>query len=323
VTGVPRYAAISTLLKVAKMKLELRVFSTLVAAGGLILMTGALSSGTAAAAGPPLCVGTPTAPGVLSGDYRSGVSIEGVCAVNAGVAVVHGTLNITPGSALVAAFALNDLRGKGASRLTVLGNVNVSKGATLILGCEPNHFACVDDPNAATGGTLTSRGVVRGNIDEDQPLGVVVHASTINGDVHENGGGGGITCAPPTTGIWAVIGSPVYSDYEDTAIHGNVAVSGLNTCWTGLARDGISGSLALRNNQLADADGIEVLANHVSGNLDCHANSNVWDSGEANPAQTGLYPRNAEPNNVEGTRSGQCVLASPATQGGPPGPGPF
>ncbi len=305
------------------MKLQWRVFSTLVAAGGLVLATGALSSGTAAAAGPPLCVGTPTAPGVLAGDYGSGVTIEGVCAVNAGVAVVHGTLNITAGSALVAAFALNDVRGKGISRLTVLGNVNVSKGATFILGCEPNFFTCVDDPNAATGGTLSSHGVVRGNIDEDQPLGVIVHATTINGDVHENGGGGGVSCAPQTTGIWAVIGSPVYSDYEDTAIHGNVDVSGVNTCWTGLARDGISGNLTLRNVQLADPDGIEVLANHVSGNLDCHANSFVWDSSEANFGQTGLYPRTPEPNRVNGTRSGQCVLASPATQGGPPGPGPF
>jgi len=305
------------------MTFQWRVFSTLVAVVGLVLTTGVLSSGTASATGAPLCVGTPTSPGVLAGNYRSGVSIVGVCAVNGGAAVIHGTLTLTPGSALVAAFALNDLKGKGTSRLTVLGNIDVSKDATLILGCEPQFFTCRDDPNAATGGTLSSHGIVRGAIDEDQPLGVVLHASTVNGNIHENGGGGGVTCVPPTTGIWAVIGSPPYSDYEDTTVHGDVAVSGLNTCWTGLARDPISGNLELRNNQLADPDGIEVLANHVSGNLVCHGNSFVWDSSEANFSQTGLYPRTPEPNTVNGSRIGQCVLASPATQGGPPGPGPF
>ena len=110
------------------------------------------SPGTAAAARRPLCVGTPQSPGVLAGNYRSGVVIEGACTVSGGPAVVHGTLTLTPGSALVAAFGLNDLTGKGNSKLTVFGRVDVRSGATLVLGCEPNFFTCVDDPTRRPGG---------------------------------------------------------------------------------------------------------------------------------------------------------------------------
>jgi hypothetical protein len=78
----------------------------------------------------------------------------------------------------------------------------------------------------------------------------------------------------------------------------------------------------LINNQLADPDAIEILANQISGNLLCLKNSQVWNSAEAVPGGE-LFPRDAEPNTVSGHRVGQCVLASPETAGGPSGPGPF
>jgi hypothetical protein len=304
-----------------------RKLSCLLGVGGLVLTTLvgtlALSPGTASAARRPVCVGTTAQPGVLAGNYRSGVKIEGICTVSGGLTVVHGKLLITANSALVAAFALNDLTGKGSSRLTVLGGVAVRTGGTFILGCEPNFFPCADDPAASTGGTLSSAGLVRGNINAQGALGVIVHDTTVDGGVNQNGGGGGVSCTVPTTGIFSALGNPPYFDYEDTTIHGDVNVSGAHTCWMGLARDPISGSLTVSNNKLADPDGIEILANSVSGDLTCLGNSMTWDSSEAVFSQTGLYPRTAEPNTVTGTRSGQCVLASPATQGGPPGPGPF
>ena len=77
------------------------------------------------------------------------------------------------------------------------------------------------------------------------------------------------------------------------------------------------------NNQLADPDGIEILSNTISDNIGCWANSYVWDSSEANFAQTRLFPRTPQPNTVGGHRFGQCVLSSPTTMGGPLGPGPF
>jgi hypothetical protein len=313
------------------MKLQMarqwRAVSCVLGVGGLVLTTVvgtlALSPGTASAARRPICVGTTTQPGVLAGNYRSGVKIEGICTVSGGPAVVHGKLVVTANSALLADYAINDLTGKGSSKLTVIGAVAVRSGGTFILGCEPNFFPCSDDPAASTGGTLSSAGLVRGNIDAQGAQGVIVHDTTIDGEVIENGGGGGVGCAVPTTGAFSLLGNPPYFDYEDSTIHGDVSVTGARTCWMGLARDPISGNLTVSDNKLADPDGIEILANSVSGDLTCLGNSMTWDSSEASFGQTGLYPRTAEPDTVTGTRSGQCVLASPATQGGPPGPGPF
>ena len=120
-----------------------------------------------------------------------------------------------------------------------------------------------------------------------------------------------------------LFGSPVYSAYEDSWIHGNVSVSGMTSCWLGLARDHVRGNVRIVRDQLADPDAIEIVFNHISGNLVCRANSAVWDSAEAVFGQTALYPRTPQPNTVHGDRVGQCVLASPATQGGPLGPGRF
>lgn len=137
------------------------VFSTVVS-------TLAVSATPAAASRRPICTGTADSPGVLAGNFRSGVIISGVCAVNRGPATVHGPLVVTAGSALVAAFALNDVTGKGASKLTVIGRIRVDAGGTLIMGCEPIFFTCVDDPDPSTGGTLSSPGLVRGNLKRER-----------------------------------------------------------------------------------------------------------------------------------------------------------
>ena len=84
---------------------------------------------------------------------------------------------------------------------------------------------------------MSSPGLVRGNVVAHQALGVIIHNTTVYGNVVESGGGPGVNCDVPTTGIFALFGSPPYSDYEDTTVHGDVSVSGLNSCWLGLARD--------------------------------------------------------------------------------------
>jgi hypothetical protein len=304
-------------------KTQWRGMSCVLGASALVLTTlvatVALSPGVASAANRPLCVGTDSSPGVLAGNYRSGVRIEGVCTVNGGSAVVHGRLTITAGSALIAAFALNDLTGKGASKLTVYGAVAVRKGATLIMGCDASTFACLDDPNQSAP-TLSSADLIRGILNEQAPLGVIVHNSTIYGDVREAGGGGGTTCAVPTTGVFSEFGSPVYSDLENSTIHGDVTITGVHSCWMGVIREEVSGSVTVNQNKLADPDAIEILSNDIAGNLTCMGNSMTWDSADET---ANLYPRSPEPDTVAGTRSGQCVLSSPATQGGTPGPGPF
>lgn len=286
-------------------------------AGALAVGVMAVGVSPAAAKRPATCSGTFESPGLLVGTYTSNVTVEGVCLVNAGPVLVEGNLTLAPGAALAAAFALDDHTGSGSSSLTVRGNLHVQTGATLFLGCNA-HFACLDDPNPANP-TLSSPGAVSGNLSEQQPLGVIVHDSTIGGNVQEVGGGGGLTCAP--SGIFTKLGSPVYSDYEDSSIQGNLDVIGLTSCWLGVARVQVGGNLHMIDDQLADPDAIEILASQIGGNLLCQQNSRVWDSAEENFES--LFPRIPQPNTVSGRRTGQCVLASPATEGGPSGPGPF
>lgn len=266
-----------------------------------------------ASAAANICTGTPSAPGVLAGDYAGNVIVRGACAVNAGPATVHGDLRLASGAVVIAAF------GQKQSRLAVTGSVIVEPGATLLLGCLPRSFPCLDDPSHEHP-TLSSHGSIGGRLIERDPLGVIVHDSAIGGSVSESGGGGGVNCTP--MGVFALFGSPVYSDYEDSTIGGDFTISMLHSCWLGVARDHIGGTARFRGNQFADRDAIEIIDNHIAGNLSCFGNSMVWDSAEL--ATTGaLFPRQLERNTVGGERVGQCVLASPMSEGGPLGPGPF
>lgn len=284
----------------------------LLAVAALVLIFPLAGSHAARAASTTVCSGTPSAPGVLSGTYNGPVVVQGVCFVNAGPAVINGELVIDPSSAVIAAF------GRGNSSLTVTKSVFVRNDGTLLLGCIPTSFPCIDDPTDHK--TLSSHGSIGGRLLETRPLGVIVHNSSITGSVIEHGGGGGVNCNP--SGVFAAFGSPVYSDYEDSTIGGKLRISGMQSCWLGVARMSIAGNAAFFNNRFADPDAIEIIANHIGGNLNCSGNSMVWDS--ADLSSTGaLYPRLPEPNTVAGTRSGQCVLASPKDLNAPPGPGPF
>jgi hypothetical protein len=274
-----------------------------------------VSPGLALGDSPYVCAGTGENPGVLVGHHAGNVLVHGVCAVPAGPAEVHGTLTLGENSALIAAFGAND------SSLTVDGSIRVEPGATMLLGCDPQSFPCIDDPNQAEP-TLSSAPKVGGNITSLSPLGVVVHNATIRGSVTETGGGGGVSCEP--RGIFAAFMSPVYSAYEDSTVGGGISIFDLHSCWLGVTRTSIGKSLWVVDNHLADPDAIEILSNHIADDLGCFRNTqNVWNSAEASFGQPGLWPRTPFPNTVLGARLGQCVLASPPTDGSPPGPGPF
>jgi hypothetical protein len=311
------------------MRTAIRFGLPLMAAAGLAIVIPAAAP--AAGAKPHVCSGTFKKPGVLHGTYPSGAVVKGVCFVNAGPAKVVGNLAVSKGSVLAAAFGLNDKTHKGHSSLIVTGNVIVGKGASAALGCRVNKngsgFPCIDDPHPHKA-TLTSAETVKGGLIEKAPLGVVVHNTRIDGNWSETGGGGGLNCNP--IGPFKKLKSPVFSAIEDSTVEGNLTISGMKTCWVGVARVKIQGNATFNNNELADPDGIEIVLNHIAGNLACAGNSHpagapagaqpVWDSGDLSQ---NLYPRTPQPNTVAGTRSGQCQLASPATQGGALGPGPF
>jgi len=88
----------------------------------------------------------------------------------------------------------------------------------------------------------------------------------------------------------------------------------------GIVQLHVGNTMVMYENKLADPDAIEILANHIAGNLICRGNSRTWDSAEAG---NGLFPHVPQPNTVLRNRKGQCVLSSPTKPGGPSGPGPF
>jgi hypothetical protein len=256
------------------------------------------------------CTGTLKAPGVLAGKFRGNVVIKGVCAVNGGAAVIKGNLILAPGSVLNATFALNDVAGTGTSSLTVRGNVKVQRGATLGMGCEPNFNPCSDDPNAGTGGTLTGQNRVSGDVQASRALGVLLHASKIGGNVIILGGGGGVTCAIPTSGIFGLLGSPVFTDAEDNSIGGSLAIARLRTCWMGALRNHVRGNIFTAHNTMADPDANEVLANHVRGDIACFNNNPATQYGDSA----------SSPNRVRGQAFGECAFNVRKPNPAPSGP---
>ncbi len=302
---------------------------SLVVAAVLGLAIAGVGAAAAPAAGPFVCSGAFKTPGVLKGNYPDGVVVKGVCAVKSGKAHVIGTLTVAKGAALAAAYALHN------SSLTVTGNVVVDKGGFVILGCKANPdgsgIPCLDDHAKVP--KLRSHTVVTGNVIANAPVGILIHNTAIGGKYKETGGGGGLSCNPPKSGVFAAIKSPVYSDIEDSAIGKDVAISGMKSCWLGLARDRVGGSVTISNNTMGDPDAIEVLASHITKNLSCAGNGHpaaeppgaepVWDSTETSMTPGVIYPRIAEPNSVGGTRSGQCTVSTPTTLGGSSGPGAF
>jgi hypothetical protein len=244
-----------------------------------------------AATGSSTCTGTLGSPGTLSGNYASNVTVNGDCLVDAGPTTVHGNLTVSPGSALVAAF--------GSSNLTVSGNVTVQSGASLIMGCEPNFSPCLDD------GTLTSDDSIGKNLTGSGALGILMHASTVTGNVSEYGGGPGLTCGPDP-----VFGFGPFSDFEDNTIGGNLTISGLQTCWLGALRDTVGGNFTANGNTSADPDGNELISNTIAGNMSCSSNSPAVQFGDSFGVS----------NMVGHNASGQCgfdVLAANPEPAGP------
>ncbi|MEZ0096143.1 hypothetical protein [Streptacidiphilus sp. EB129] len=296
------------------------------AAGASLALASLIISAAPANAHTPndhsisVCSGTLTSPGVLAGTYKGDVVVKGFCAVNGGAAVVKGDLRIAPGGGLNATFALNDVAGSGTSSLRVKGNLLVGRNAVLAMGCLPQHSPCSDDPNAGTGGTLTGVNRVDGDLIAANALAVIVHASTIHGDVTQAGGGGGLDCSVPTSGIFSLLKSPVFSDYEDNTIGGDLRITRLRTCWLGALRDNVHGDLLDVRNKMADPDADEVHSNVVHGSISCQANSPVVQFGDA---------ANGTPNQVFDNATGECSFTTlkhnpagdpTATPPIPPGP---
>lgn len=262
-----------------------------------------------------VCNGTLKKPGVLVGNVSMNVVVKGGCEVKNGSATVKGSVTVTRGSTFAAVSGHNDKTTQGHSNLTITGSLKVDKGATAVLGCEAAHSPCVDDNQKLP--KLNNKISIGGNVLATGALGIVLHVTKIGGTVTQIGGGGGEGCKS-MPGVFKLFQSPVFSDYEDDTIGGDLSITGLKSCWLGALRDHVAASLVLEHDKLADPDAIEVGTNRIGGKLACIGNTMVWDTVDSNPTGA-LYPRTLVANTVTGARSGQCVRSTPTTKGGPYG----
>jgi hypothetical protein len=297
----------------------------ILAAGGFLsaVATSAATAAPASGSGnSSSSTYTCTKGNIPAGTYGSMV-ITGVCYMPVGNITVRGNLTVAPGALLDAA-TQGDPAGSPVVPATVVvgGNVSVGKGAALLFGCSPNIF-CANPPGITydhIGGNLTGIGA----------LGVVVHSASIQGSVSLQGGGGGVNCnstpvtEPTAVGApfpWSEDASldftPVYSDFEDVSIGGNLSIVGLESCWLGSLRDQIGGSATLTNNTMADPDAMEIDNNLIGGNMTCSGNS----AGGVSTVQFG--DGGVAPNLVGESALGQCgfdvQVLNPAALAGPGG----
>lgn len=248
------------------MKALLRVLAALAACVGLLFATagGVSAHGlTNQSGGNATCSGGVVAPGV----YGS-LTITGLCAIQ-GTVTVQRNLVIRPGAALDA----------HEGTLIVWGNAHVERNAIFALGCLES--GC-DSTNDHVGGNVISNGA----------LAVIFHHNTIGGNVEVHGGGGGVNCDPNAV----LQGSPLFTDFEDNQIDGNLAVTQLRSCWMGVIRNTVHGNTLIAHNVMADPDANEIVTNVIGGNLACFHNNPAAQEGDSAGA----------PNVVAGHKLGEC-----------------
>ena len=261
-----------------------RVPVAIAAAGTLVSML-ALGPATTAVAAPTwrthVCHGTIRHPGELRG-LSLDVIVRGLCLVRSGPVAISRNIIIMPHSALVAAFGRHD------THINLAGNIFIHKAGTLILGCNPKSFPCLDDSRPKRP-SLISRDHVGGSIFATDALGVVVHSAWIGRNVRQLGGGGGVTCKPH--GAFAHFHGPAYSTWEDNRIGGSIWVRHVHSCWLGVIRNWIGVSATVSRNKMKDPDEMEVVTNIVRQDLTCWRNSPKVQFGDSHghPNRVGLH----------------------------------
>jgi hypothetical protein len=308
-----------------------RILGTIGIASLIVAVVPGIAEAAPHGGGNYTCYGTMASPGTLAGNYAN-VYIAGVCLADAGNVNISGNLMVGPGASLVADFGMNDQTDSGTSNISVRGNVAVLQGASMLLGCYPlmvtlwgegptgpslfstPDFPCDDDPNAFGGTnvpTLSATETIGGSLTADDALGIVVHNTTVHGNVIANGGGDGTAFNP--VGIFATyipggpqagpgqldepIALPAYNDFANVTTGGNMVLSGTDDNWYGIIRNTVHGNLVDTGNTAAP-DGNETINNTVYGNLVCTGNNPAVEYGDSNGG----------PNEVGGNAIGECAF---------------
>ena len=226
----------------------------------------------------------------------------------AGAAVAHHG-KVTCHGGTIAAGTYKSLRVTGACTLVASGNVTVKHNvvvtgtglfnagtpAKLRVGGDvivQHHGATAIGCSPDIGCASLGADVIRGDLRAQRAAATIVHGTTIWGSASIRGGGQSEDCS-----VIAPFGAPYYSVIEDSTIHGSLVIRGLHTCWLGVIRNHVTGSVRLIDNRFGDPDADEVVTNVIGGNLNCFNNiaaPHVGDSGGA-------------PNVVAGQKRGECV----------------
>lgn len=217
---------------------------------------------------------------IPSGIY-SNLTVGGACTIDTGSngsVVVLRNLTVLTNASLQA--ITGSINGTGSTAplapdLTVGGDLVVQPGGVLDIGCGGVPYPCANDPNPAAP-TYNTQITVAGSLIAIGALAVVVHHTGILGSLVISGGGGGVAC-----NFNPLLGAPNYDDVEDVQVAGDLVVTGVNSCWTGMFRDTVGRNVVWRNNTNADPDGNEIAHNTVVGRLDCRGNSPANQTGDS------------------------------------------
>ena len=271
--------------------------AVVLSASFLSVALGALSPGVAGAAAGPTAFtcsgGTLQAPQVIpAGTYKSVTVSDGFCVMQ-GTYDITGDITVEPGAFLDAAvyfgFPPYSYGAPCNVFVTVSGGVRVGQGAALYFGNGPGT------------GCPNSNDVVKGGIASTGAESVVVHGTTISGGLTVQGGGGGTSCQSTASSPFGP-----YTDLEDSQVNGGISVSGLSTCWTGIIRTTVNGTVSVSNNTMGDPDAMEIGLNHINGALACSGNALAFPGPGGVPTNSfdGSPPN---PNVVTGSEQGQCA----------------
>lgn len=260
--------------------------------GGLVLFAGAAGA-TAGSSAFTCSGGTLLAPQVIpSGTYKSVTVSDGFCVMQ-GTYTITGGLTVDSGAFLDAAvffgFPPYDYGAPCNVFVNVSGGVRVGQGGALYFG------------NGAGTGCPSSNDVVNGGIVASNADSVVVHGTTVNGGIAVQGGGGGTDCQSTDSSPFAP-----YTDIEDSQVNGGISVTGLSTCWTGIIRNTVKGTVSVNNNTMGDPDAIEIGINDIRGTIACSGNALAFPGPGGVPTNSfdGSPPN---PNVVTGAETGQCA----------------
>jgi hypothetical protein len=249
---------------------------------GVCVLVAMGTAGSAAVAKPPSqgsCSGGAIAPGVYDG-----LTVTGDCTIT-GAVTINGDVTVADGADLEAAFL--------DTRLTINGNVKVSRDATLGLGCSFGFHDCGFDPSPWIGNVT-----VNGNIVATQALTLYLDFTTVHGNVTVNGGGDITMVDHPPAEDGLVL--PI----KDNVIDGNVMVHGWEGAWFGIIRNTVGGNVMASQTagtrmDLTDTflDSTEIVTNVIGGNLICLQNSPPTQIGDSGGTT----------NSVGGNKIGECA----------------